>query len=74
MVRMQLRLDEREYERVKKEAEALGISMAEFVRRAVRQRLSARESKPWMRYAGFVGSDDARSRRSIDDIVYGGKD
>ncbi len=74
MVRMQLRLDEREYERVKKEAEALGISMSEFVRRAVRQMLSADERKPWMRYAGFVGSGDARSSRSIDDIVYGGKD
>ncbi len=74
MVRMQVRLDETEYELIKKEAETLGISMAEFVRRAVRRMLSANESKPWMRYAGFVGSDDARSSRSIDDIVYSGKD
>jgi len=74
MIRTQVRLDEREYALVKKEAKALGISVAEFVRRAVRQSRRARGQAPWMRYAGFVESGDAASSQSIDDIVYGSKD
>ena len=74
MIRTQISLDEQEYELAKKEAKALGISVAEFARRAIRQMLPADESKPWMRYAGFVESGDPRSSQSIDEVVYGGKD
>ncbi len=74
MIRTQISLDKREYELAKKEAKALGISVAEFARRAIRQMLPADESKPWMRYAGFVESGDPRSSQSIDEVVYGGKD
>ena len=74
MIRTQVSLDEQEYMLAKKEARALGISVAEFVRRAVRQTLPPREGAPWMRYAGFVESGDPRSSQSIDDIVYGSKD
>ena len=73
MIRTQISLDEREYALVKKEAKALGISVAELVRRALRQSLPARGRAPWMRYAGFVESGSATSSQSIDDIVYGSK-
>jgi len=67
-------LDEHEYSRVRKEAAALGISIAELVRRAVRQSLTVSEQAPWMRYAGLVESGDPNSSRSIDEIVYGTKE
>ncbi len=74
MIRTQISLDEKEYALVKKEAKALGISIAELVRRAVRQALPCREDAPWMRFAGFVESGDANSSRSVDEIVYDSKD
>jgi len=74
MIRTQISLDEREYALAKKEARALGIPLAEFVRRAIRQMLPARGSAPWMRYAGLVESGDPRSSQSIDEVVYGRKD
>lgn len=74
MIRTQVSLDEREYTLAKKEARDLGISVAEFVRRAVRQVLPPRGGGPWMRYAGFVESGDPRSSQSVDDLVYGAKD
>jgi hypothetical protein len=74
MIRTQVSLDEHEYALAKREARALGISLAEFVRRSVRENLPPRGSGPWMRFAGFVESGDARSSQSIDEIVYGQKD
>lgn len=74
MIRTQVSLDEHEYLLAKKEAKALGISLAEFVRRAVRDSLPVREGKPWMRFAGLVESGDPRSSQSVDDVVYGQKD
>jgi Ribbon-helix-helix protein, copG family len=74
MIRTQVSLDKQEYALAKKEAKALGISVAEFVRRAVRDRLPISEGPPWMRYAGMVESGDSNSSLSIDDVVYGSKD
>jgi hypothetical protein len=74
MIRTQVSLDKNEYALAKKEAKALGISIAEFVRRAIRDKLPADRSKPWMRYIGMVESGDRRSSQSIDDVVYGAKD
>jgi len=74
MIRTQVSFDEREYVLAKKEAKALGISLAEFVRRAIRSALTPSSKAPWMRYAGFVESGDPRSSSSLDDIVYGSKD
>jgi hypothetical protein len=74
MIRTQVSLDREEYELAKREAATLGISVAEFVRRAVRQTLPHRGTAPWMRYAGFVESGDSRSSRTIDEVVYGSKD
>ena len=74
VIRTQVSLDDREYELAKREAEALGISVAEFVRRAVRQMLPPPSGPPWMRYAGMIESGDPNSSRSIDDVIYGAKD
>lgn len=74
MIRTQVSLDEREYALAKKEARVLGISVAEFVRRALREALPAKGEGAWMKYAGLVQSGDACSSQSIDEIVYGHKD
>lgn len=74
MIRTQISLDERDYKLAKAEAESLGISLAEFVRRAVQRVLPVRGEGPWMKFAGFVESGDADSSRSVDEIVYGQKD
>jgi len=74
MMRTQISLSETEYDAARKEARRLGISIAEFFRRALRMTLPADHSKPWMRYAGFIESGDVRSSQRIDDVVYGQKD
>lgn len=74
MIRTQVSLDEHEYELAKLEAQALGISVAEFVRRAVRESLPPQGTAPWMRFAGFVDTGNSRSSQTIDEIVYGQKD
>jgi len=74
MIRTQISLERNDYALVKREARAAGVSVAEYVRRAIRQALPARGDAPWMRYAGFVESGNAQSSRTIDDIVYGTKD
>jgi hypothetical protein len=74
MIRTQVSLDKHEYALAKKEAKALGISIAELVRRALRQVLPPQGQPPWMRYAGFVESGNPDSSRLIDDVVYGTKD
>jgi len=73
MIRTQISLSEEEYSAAKREAERLGISLAELLRRSLRGVLPVDESKPWMRYAGMVESGDPHSSRRIDDVVYGQK-
>lgn len=70
MIRIQVRLDEQDYALAKKEAKARGISLAAFVRRAIRAALPASQYAPWMRYAGLVESGNPHSSRSIDEAVY----
>jgi hypothetical protein len=77
MLRTQVSLDERDYKLAKKEAAGLGISVAEYVRRAIRGALPIprlRDQPKWMRYAGLVESGNPQSSQSIDEIVYGDKD
>ena len=74
MIRTQISLDRLEYQLAKKQARALGISVAEFVRRAVREALPANPRAPWMKFAGFVETGDPHSSASVDDFVYGQKD
>jgi hypothetical protein len=61
MIRTQIRFDKREYALIKREAKALGVPVAELVRRAVRQYLPPGNQPPWMRYAGFVESVSTHS-------------
>lgn len=68
MIRTQLRLSEDEYAAAKREAERLGISLAELLRRSLRAIVPTEEA-PWMRYAGMVTSGDARASQSADDVV-----
>jgi hypothetical protein len=74
MIRTQISLSEREYEAAKQEAERLGISLAELLRRALRSLLPVDASKPWMRYAGMVDSGDPDASGKIDEVVYGHED
>ena len=75
MIRTQVTLDAKEYALARKEARAMGVSVAEFVRRAIRNSLPpATKAARWMRYAGFVETGDPDSSQNIDEIVYGSKD
>ena len=80
MIRTQISLDAQEYALARREAKSLGISVAEFVRRAIRDQLPPKggqagaASGAWMRYAGFIESGNPRSSASVDEIVYGAKD
>lgn len=74
MIRTQVSLSEDDYKAAKEEAQRLGISLAELLRRSLRTMLPVNEEKPWMRYAGMVETGDAESSRRIDEIVYGHKD
>jgi len=74
MIRTQISLEEEDYMLVKQEADVLGISVAEFVRRAIRRRLPPRNGAAWMRFAGLVASGDPNASRTVDDVVYGEKD
>lgn len=73
MIRTQISLDEQAYREAKAEARRQGISLAEFLRRAVRLALPARGrgDRPWMRYAGAVASGDPDASQSVDAVVYG---
>ncbi len=74
MIRTQISLDSHEYDLAKMQAAALGISVAELIRRAVRQQLPVPGEGVWMKYAGFVETSDPHSSLSIDELVYGTKD
>jgi|HubBroStandDraft_5_1064220.scaffolds.fasta_scaffold124210_2 hypothetical protein len=74
VIRTQISLDKDEYDLAKMQAEAIGISLAEFIRRAVREHLPVRGEGAWMKYAGFVTTGDPCSSQSIDELVYGTKD
>ena len=74
MIRTQVSLDEHDYELAKEQARAIGVSVAEFVRRAIRSSLPGENEAPWMKFAGLVETGDPRSSQSVDELVYGQKD
>ena len=74
MIRTQVSLDEQDYQLAKNLAKATGISVAELVRRAVRDALPPPADPSWMKFAGSIESGDPHSSDSIDEIVYGSKD
>lgn len=73
MVRTQISLQPDAYREAKAEAARQGISLAEFLRRALAAALGPRRSvrRPWMRHAGALSSGDPRASRSVDEVVYG---
>jgi hypothetical protein len=71
MVRTQISLHESDYRAAKREAKRLGISLAELLRRSLRQALPVDESKPWMKMAGMFHGDDPHISQKVDEIVYG---
>jgi hypothetical protein len=74
VIRTQISLDRDEYDLAKLQAAALGISLAEMIRRAVREQLPIPGEGAWMKYAGFAETGDPHSSQSIDELVYGAKD
>jgi hypothetical protein len=73
MIRTQISLSKAEYLAAKKAAKALGISLAELLRRGLRTMIPQDGSKPWMKMAGMVNTGDPMSSQRIDEIVYGFK-
>lgn len=73
MIRTQISLSEDEYRAAKLEAKKLGISLAELLRRSLRNVLPCDEGAPWMRYAGMIETGDPNSSQRLDEIVYGQK-
>lgn len=73
MIRTQISLSPEVYKSAKEEAKRQGISLAEFVRRALRKALPVDTEKPWMTYCGSVETGDRQSSQTIDDVVYGQK-
>ena len=73
-IRTHVSLNEEEYRAAKDEAQRLGISLAELVRRSLRAMLPAEKDQPWMRYAGMLESGDPQSSQRIDELVYDHKD
>lgn len=74
MIRTQISLDADAYRQAKAAAKRQGISLAEFLRRAVAVSLGARRSRtdrPWLRYAGALASGDPRASRTVNEVVYG---
>jgi hypothetical protein len=67
VIRTQISLDKDEYRLAKAQAAVVGISVAEFIRRAVREALPLKGQGPWMKYAGFVATGDPSSSQSIDE-------
>ena len=74
MIRTQVSLSQEEYDAAKKEAQRLGISLAELLRRSLRTVLPVDTDKPWMAYSGMIESGDPESSQRIDEVVYGHKD
>ena len=73
MIRTQISLDEKAYRDAKAEARREGVSLAEFLRRAVAKALAGRTTRKhqWMRYAGAVSSGDPGASASVNEVVYG---
>jgi hypothetical protein len=72
VIRTQFSLDKQAHHAAKIEARRQGISLAEFLRRAVAVALGRRASGParWMRHAGTLTSGDPDASVSVNQIVY----
>ena len=73
MIRTQISLEADAYRRAKAAARRQGISLAEFLRRAVAVSLGPRRSgaqRPWLNYAGVLASGDRKASRTVNAVVY----
>ena len=70
MIRTQISVDQELYHDAKELAGRQGISLAELLRRSLREKL-AREPKgaPWMEFAGIIEGNEDDSE-SVDQVVY----
>lgn len=78
MIRTQVSFEPELYREAQQEAARLGISLAEFCRRALKRALGAQSpdpKKPWLKYSGAIsgGRSDESSKANIDGAVYGEK-
>jgi hypothetical protein len=71
MIRTQISLSPEEYTAARCEADRLGISLAELLRRSLLAVLPQTGNSPWMRFAGMVESGDSDSSKHINKILYG---
>lgn len=76
MIRTQISLTAKDYTEAKAESRRQGISLAEFMRRALVTALAPRRKKewrekPWLRWAGAFNSGDPKASRTVDEVVYG---
>lgn len=70
-IRTHVSLTEEEHQAAKDEAQRLGISLAELLRRSLRAMLPVEANPPWMRYAGMVESGDPHSSQRSDGLPQG---
>ena len=71
MIRTQISIDEKLYERAKRLAKQQGISLAELYRRSLEETLAREPSdKPWMAFAGIFDGDEEDSA-TVDEVIYG---
>lgn len=75
MMRTQVSLDEKMYRRAQAAARKQGISLAEFVRRALGSVLKPEKipARPWSRWTGSIrgGGPHASDPDELDRVVYG---
>lgn len=70
MVRTQVSLDEPQYRRARLAAKRQGVSLAEFVRRSLAEKLAREPAEnPWMVFAGSLEGPEDGSQ-SFDKDIY----
>lgn len=72
MIRTQISFDKVLYERARRAAGRLGVSLAELCRRSVAETLARDEAgadRPWMRYIGIVEGSPHDSA-TVDAVAY----
>ena len=70
MIRTQISVDEDLYRDAKAFAARQGISLAELLRRSLREKIGrAPKAAPWMEFAGIIDGDSNDSE-AVDDVVY----
>ncbi len=70
MIRTWVSVDQAACQKAQRISAKHGISLAEFIRRSLDEKLAREESqKPWMVFAGCMDGDSKNSA-SVDEVVY----